>query len=253
MYDDKRCDKDGESSFVLNLSSVKRVQLTLDNCILPAHLLDSTPSSLDGLNSEDEYELRVMGCELIQSSGILLRIPQVLDEFQCRPHHSNLTQLEHFFNQFLFHGTVQVAMATGQVLFHRFYYCKSFVRYPPEITAMACVALASKIEEEPRRMRDVISVCHHLKQLQNGETVQPMLVDSSYAVLKDQVIRAERRILKELGFCVHIKHPHKVRKSSHSILFACPFTPSFVPIQFIVTLLTVLEKEENRLLMQTAW
>lgn len=24
------------------------------------------------------------------------------------------------------------------------------------------------------------------------------------------MIKAERRILKELGFCVHIKHPHKV-------------------------------------------
>jgi len=25
-----------------------------------------------------------------------------------------------------------------------------------------------------------------------------------------QVIKAERRVLKELGFCVHVKHPHKL-------------------------------------------
>jgi hypothetical protein len=24
------------------------------------------------------------------------------------------------------------------------------------------------------------------------------------------VIKAERRLLKELGFCVYVKHPHKV-------------------------------------------
>lgn len=28
--------------------------------------------------------------------------------------------------------------------------------------------------------------------------------------LKNQIIKAERRVLKELGFCVHVKHPHKV-------------------------------------------
>ena len=37
-----------------------------------------------------------------------------------------------------------------------------------------------------------------------------MSVDEHYYNTKNQVIKAERRILKELGFCVHIKHPHKV-------------------------------------------
>jgi hypothetical protein len=60
-------------------------------------------------------------------------------------------------------------MATGQVLFHRFYYCKSFLRQEMEHTAMACIYLASKIEEAPRRIRDVINVFHHLQQLRNGK------------------------------------------------------------------------------------
>ena len=59
----------------------------------------------------------------------------------------------------------QVAMATGQVLFQRFYYSKSFVRHAMETTAMGCVCLASKIEEAPRRIRDVINVFHHIKQV----------------------------------------------------------------------------------------
>ena len=56
-------------------------------------------------------------------------------------------------------------MATGQVLFQRYYYSKSLVRFPMETTAMACVTLASKIEEAPRRIRDVINVFHHIKQI----------------------------------------------------------------------------------------
>lgn len=56
-------------------------------------------------------------------------------------------------------------MATGQVLFQRFYFCKSFVRYPMDVTAMACLYLASKIEEGPRRIRDVMNVFHHIRQV----------------------------------------------------------------------------------------
>lgn len=65
----------------------------------------------------------------------------------------------------------QVAMATGQVLFQRFYYSKSFVRHPMETTAMGCLYLASKIEEAPRRIRDVINVFHHIRQVKSQKWV----------------------------------------------------------------------------------
>ena len=74
------------------------------------------------------------------------------------------------FNQkysFLFR--FQVAMATGCVLFQRFYYAKSFIRIPFDITAMSCICLASKIEEAPRRIRDIINVFNHIKQIRAGK------------------------------------------------------------------------------------
>uniref|UniRef100_A0A673MW72 Cyclin-L1 n=1 Tax=Sinocyclocheilus rhinocerous TaxID=307959 RepID=A0A673MW72_9TELE len=154
---------------------------------------------LDGLDQKTETDLRILGCELIQSAGILLRLPQV-------------------------------AMATGQVLFQRFFYSKSFIKHSFEIFAMACVNLASKIEESPRRVRDVINVFHHLKQ-GKGKKSTPLVLDQNYINTKNQVIKAERRILKELGFCVHVKHPHKI----------------------IVMYLQVLECEKNQMLVQTAW
>lgn len=60
-----------------------------------------------------------------------------------------------------------------------------------------------------------------------------MILDQNYVNLKNQVIKAERRVLKELGFCVHVKHPHKL----------------------IVVYLKYLgfDEEENREVLQMAW
>ncbi|GAB5576716.1 cyclin-L1 isoform X1 [Prionailurus iriomotensis] len=201
------------------------VSLTIDHSLIPEERLSPTPSMQDGLDLPSETDLRILGCELIQAAGILLRLPQV-------------------------------AMATGQVLFHRFFYSKSFVKHSFEIVAMACINLASKIEEAPRRIRDVINVFHHLRQLRGKratsyiyqslgdvewyiemklsswqQTPSPLILDQNYINTKNQVIKAERRVLKELGFCVHVKHPHKI----------------------IVMYLQVLECERNQTLVQTAW
>lgn len=157
--------------------SFGKIILTLENCLLADNKL--TPSSTDGLNKEIETDLRILGCELIQVAGILLKLPQV-------------------------------AMATGQVLFQRFYYSKSYIRHNMETTAMSCIYLASKIEEAPRRIRDVINVFHHIKQIRGQKPIQPVILDGAYIALKNQVIRAERSVLKELGFCVHVKHSHKL-------------------------------------------
>ncbi|KAI8034266.1 cyclin-L1 [Drosophila gunungcola] len=177
-----------------------RIVLTLENSLIPEGKIDVTPSSQDGLDHETEKDLRILGCELIQTAGILLRLPQV-------------------------------AMATGQVLFQRFFYSKSFVRHNMETVAMSCVCLASKIEEAPRRIRDVINVFHHIKQVRAQKEISPMVLDPYYTNLKMQVIKAERRVLKELGFCVHVKHPHKL----------------------IVMYLQVLQYEKHEKLMQLSW
>lgn len=62
-------------------------------------------------------------------------------------------------------------------------------------------------------------------------SVTPVILDQNYVALKNQIIKAERRVLKELGFCVHVKHPHKM----------------------IVMYLQVLGYEKNRALVQKCW
>ncbi|CAF0747773.1 unnamed protein product [Didymodactylos carnosus] len=183
-------------------STYGSVILTLGNVLLPNEKLypNPTPSMQEGLSWDIEYDLRLLGCELIQTAGLLLKLPQT-------------------------------AVATGQVLFHRYFYSSSFIKRPMEIIAMACTNLAAKIEENARRVRDVINVFNHIKQVRAGKTIRPLLIDQNYIDKKLEVIKSERRILKELGFCVYVKHPHKM----------------------ITMYLKVLEKERERKFVQTAW
>ena len=58
--------------------SYGKIILTLENAILPSEKLNaSTVSEEDGLSQEIEIDLRILGCELIQTAGILLKLPQV--------------------------------------------------------------------------------------------------------------------------------------------------------------------------------
>jgi len=65
-----------------------RVVLTLKNCLLPEEKLSPTPSQLDGLDKDTETDLRILGCELIQEAGILLKLPQVRFMFLPFYYHS---------------------------------------------------------------------------------------------------------------------------------------------------------------------
>ncbi|GAV02917.1 hypothetical protein RvY_13419 [Ramazzottius varieornatus] len=155
------------------------VVISLENLILPRYRLAPTPSMQEGLSVRTEWYLRRLGCDFIQHGGYILKLPQT-------------------------------AMATAQVLYQRFYYIKSFVRNDYLTMGMACVYLSSKVEESPKRLRDIINVFTYVRQVICDEPVKPVILDYGYVNVKNQVIKCERRLLKELGFCVHVKHPHKL-------------------------------------------
>lgn len=68
---------DPPQNSVKNAKPYGKIVLTLKNQLLPEEKLDPTPSQLDGLDIEIEKDLRIYGCELIQTAGILLKLPQV--------------------------------------------------------------------------------------------------------------------------------------------------------------------------------
>lgn len=155
------------------------IYTALDTFYLTDEQLKNSPSRKDGTDEETETTLRIYGCDLIQESGILLRLPQAV-------------------------------MATGQVLFHRFYCKKSFARFDVKRVAASCVWLASKLEESPRKARQVLIVFHRMECRRESLPIEHLdLYSKKYTVLKMDLIRTERHLLKEMGFICHVEHPHK--------------------------------------------
>ncbi|XP_022932103.1 cyclin-L1-1-like isoform X1 [Cucurbita moschata] len=155
------------------------IYTAIDTFYLTDEQLTNSPSRKDGIDEATETSLRIYGCDLIQEAGILLKLPQAV-------------------------------MATGQVLFHRFYSKKSFARFNVKKVAASCVWLASKLEENPRKARQVIIVFHRMECRRENlpiEFLDPTL--KKYADLKTELSRTERHILKEMGFICHVEHPHK--------------------------------------------
>lgn len=155
------------------------IYTAIDTFYLTEEQLTNSPSRKDGIDDATETTLRIYGCDLVQESGILLRLPQAV-------------------------------MATGQVLFHRFYCKKSFARFNVKRVAASCVWLASKLEESPRRARHILNVFHRMECRRENLPIEHLdAFSKKYSELKMDLIRTERHLLKEMGFICHVEHPHK--------------------------------------------
>ncbi|KAG0213070.1 hypothetical protein BGX28_005091 [Mortierella sp. GBA30] len=155
-------------------------KLSLQNALLTLEQLQLTPSREDGISEEQEDNLRQLGCHLIQTAGILLKLPQV-------------------------------AMATAQILFQRFFYQASLRKFAIRDISMGSIFLAAKVEECPCRITDLINVVDHLCKKFRRKPTDPLTVfGQEFYALKNAVVIAEMQILKKLGFNVHVQLPYAI-------------------------------------------
>ncbi|PPR04963.1 hypothetical protein CVT24_010421 [Panaeolus cyanescens] len=160
--------------------------------------IEKSPSREDGIPEDLEEDLRAYGCKLIHQAGILLK-------------------------------QKQVAVAAAQILFQRFWFVTSMKQFGVGVgnlfsgwessdIGMGALYLASKLEECPLRMRDLINVYDLLLQRathQHGPKgdqefhYYPMsYFGNTFYDLKDALVVAEMQILKRLGFNVHVVLPY---------------------------------------------
>lgn len=77
---------------------------------------------------------------------------------------------------------------------------------------MACFFLACKVEETPKKLKDIIMRCHecHKNPTKKDPSYRPLTLDSpEFPKLRQRVLQSERLILQTLFFDLTIEHPQK--------------------------------------------
>ena len=152
--------------------------------IVPDEILAKSPSRRAGVPASVEESNRVYGCELIVQAGLLLRLKQP-------------------------------TVTTAQILLHRFYYRGSMVHFQVLYVVMGAVFLATKIEEDARRVRDIVNVLDRVIKLRyraKDASGPPSLLDRAsprYNKWSRRLTEMELVMLKELGYTVYVDHPHR--------------------------------------------
>lgn len=116
-------------------------------------------AAFKGSTEEEELAQRYQATGLVQALGMRLKLPQT-------------------------------TIATAQVLLHRFYTRSSFRHFPAVDLAPALIFLAAKVEEHPRRLKDLLAA--HEGKLDQG-----------------RVQSLERIILTTVCFDVAVNHPYR--------------------------------------------
>ncbi len=131
--------------------------------------LKSSPSIRDGLDFETERRYRKEGARFIMECGMSIDLG---------------------------HNT----MATGVVYFHRFYMFQSFKAFPRYVTACCCLFLAGKVEETPKKCKDII------------RTARTLLSEQKFMSFgddpKEEVMTLERILLQTIKFDLQVEHPY---------------------------------------------
>ena len=163
--------------------------------------LDNSPSAKDGVTAEQERQYRRKTCQFVDKCAQRFKPPMP-----------------------------KLAVATAQVFFHRFFSRQSFRAHDRMLIATACLHLAGKVQESPRKLSVVSQVMH--VTLNKG--ADPLARESeAFKKLKESILIAERVLLHTIAFDLDVEHPYQ----------------DLVPL---VQRLRIVDKERKQLL-QTAW
>ena len=141
-----------------------------------------TPSILDGLTPEKERENRAKGVNFILQVGIMLKLPQI-------------------------------TLATASVFLHRFYMRHSMengadhkgLHYYP--IAATCLFLATKVEENCRKMRELVIACVRVAQKDPNKNIDEQ--DREYWKWRDNILHNEDLLLEAICFDLSLESPYK--------------------------------------------
>ena len=143
------------------------------------------PSIIEGnLPPQTERENRSKGVNFILQAGIMLKLPQI-------------------------------TLATASVFLHRFYMRHSMVDIPGKLPgyhyysmAATCLFLATKVEENCRKMKELVVACVRVAQKDPNKMVDEQ--DKEYWKWRDNILHSEDVLLEALCFDLSLEAPYKI-------------------------------------------
>eukprot|EP00041_Stephanoeca_diplocostata_P015948 m.309718 g.309718 ORF g.309718 m.309718 type:complete len:487 (+) comp20201_c0_seq4:251-1711(+) len=142
------------------------------------HPLPPDPSITDGVDAKKVDRYRRDGPEFIKNIAVELNL------------HSNVYN-------------------TGIVFYHRFYQRHSFNKYKRWYLAAACLFVAGKVEEQPKKLKDLLPWVYKYYPRKPGEPPRRSaeLGQKLFQEMKAQVLANECALLKTLQFDFVVQHP----------------------------------------------
>jgi cyclin T len=118
----------------------------------------------------------------------------------------------------------QLTIASAMVFYHRFFAFKSYEHFDRFNIATTALFLASKTEETPRKLKDVVAEAF---KCQYKGAPPPEAESRELHERKEKVLIAERILLQTLGFDLSLEHPY--RSASATPQPTARSTPDFAP------------------------
>ncbi|KAL6503454.1 hypothetical protein OROGR_025377 [Orobanche gracilis] len=137
-----------------------------------------SPSRKDGIDVLHETCLRYSYCAFLQNLGVQLDLPQT-------------------------------TIGTAMVLCHRFFVRRSHATHDRFLIATATLFLASKSEESPRPLNDLLRVSSEILHGQEFSLLSYMLPIDWFEQYRERIIEAEQLILTTLNFELGVQHPYE--------------------------------------------
>lgn len=167
------------STLFANNPVIERVQSQW--LFTPEELL-RTPSILEGMPVEQELANRQKGVNFITQVGIMLKLPQL-------------------------------TLATASVYLHRFFMRHAMVQNnKPGLhhysVAATAIFLATKVEENYRKMRELVVACCRVAQKQPNLVVDEQ--SKEYWKWRDTILHNEDLLLEALCFDLQLEQPHRI-------------------------------------------
>ncbi len=178
---------------------------TIDDFYVSEDELAQSPSAKDGVSGEVERRLRRYGCSLIWQACHRLDLSNSSNSSNSSSH------------------LPMSVYATASSLLQRFYCKSSFAEYDVRIMAPALFWMSCKLEEaidcddsSKLRLRDVLVMFYDCicrgpgvsaaTAATEGKVYMLNVYSMFYASFKEDVIKAERDMLRCFGFVMHVEH-----------------------------------------------